>query len=527
MSNPHSTAALRSFVPDRSSPPTPPPQYPWRTRIAVPVGIVVALMLLTAWSARELLLPVTDVRVVPVVMRPANEASRAMAGADAPASAGKAAVTMQATGWIEPSPYATAVASLTDGTVREILVLEGQTVRAGDVLVRLVDDDAKLAAARAEAELAMRRAEAEAAKRRWEHPIERDREIAVTAAMLEESRAELNRLPSDIEAEQARANELADQLKRQEALLSAQAVSERDIQSTRFRLEAQRATVIATKARQFVIEAQLRRREADAKAAREAGELRIDDKRLLNTATSAAQIAEAQLAEANLRLQRTQVKSPADGVVMSLLVESGSKLMLSADAPTSAYVARLYDPSKLQVRVDVPLADAAKVEIGQPVEVFVESVPGRGLRGDVVRAVHQADITKNTVQFKVRLLETAPALKPEMLARVRFHARPAATAKSNAASQSDSALGSHFPFVPESLVQHDGALARVVTVDRADRVARVRQITLGQTRHNGWVAVTDGLSAGDALIAEPSGVRDGRRVRVLGEIDGQLGKEGP
>ncbi len=530
MSSHQSAAALRSLALDGPDEPprvaVPLPRYPWRTRVAVPVGITIALVALAGWSAKEALLPVTEVRVVPVVLRPAGEASPVAGGTLAPSGNKGSTVTAQAAGWIEPDPYAMAAAALTDGTVRDIIVLEGQAVRAGDVLVRLIDDDAKLAVARAEADLGLRRAEAEAAQRRWDHPIELKREVAVTTACADETKAELERLVSEIAAEEAREKELADLLRRIEPMVAAQAASELELQSTRFRLEAQRATLAAMKARQPVLDAQLRRRTAEAAAAAQNAELRIEDKRLLDTANAAVRVADAQLSEARLRLERTAVRSPADGVVMSLLVEPGTKLMLAADSPTSAYVARLYDPAKLQVRVDVPLSDAPKVAIESPAEVLVESLPNRTLRGEVTRVVHQADVAKNTLQFKVRLLETVPDLKPEMLARVKFLARPPAVADADSFQATSSESGSHRPFIPESLVRRDGETTSVVTVDRAAGVVRVRTITLGRTRHDGWVAVIDGLAAGDVLIADPPSVSDGQRVRVAGEFDGPLAKEG-
>ena len=62
---------------------------------------------------------------------------------------------------------------------------------------------------------------------------------------------------------------------------------------------------------------------------------------------------------------------------------------------------RLYDPKRLQVRVDVPLADAAKVRVGQQAKVVVGVLPDRTFDGEVTRVVHEADIQRNTLQVKV------------------------------------------------------------------------------------------------------------------------------
>ena len=86
-------------------------------------AIVFALLLaVLAYSAREALVPRTAVHVVPVVVKP-------IAGAS---TAGSAIV--QASGWVEADPYPVAVTALADGVVQEMPVLEGQTVRSGQVV---------------------------------------------------------------------------------------------------------------------------------------------------------------------------------------------------------------------------------------------------------------------------------------------------------------------------------------------------------------------------------------------------------
>src|SRR5690606_29574462 len=83
----------------------------------------------------------------------------------------------------------------------------------------------------------------------------------------------------------------------------------------------------------------------------------------------------------------------------------------------------------LQVRADVPLAEAARVSAGLPAEIRVEALPDRVFRGEVVRIVHEADPVKNTLPVKVRILDPDPALKPEMIARLQFLAPAASPAR--------------------------------------------------------------------------------------------------
>ena len=172
----------------------PRPRFNFKTRILLPGGIVLALLALMGYAARDSLLPAKAVTVVPVVLKDVGAAagaattstSAATAATVTGATAAVAAAAgspvgsggVQAPGWVEADPFPIAVTALTDGVVREMLALEGQVVKAGDVVVRLIDDDAKLALAKAEAQLAEKQAALEAAQRQWDNPIDATRAVA-------------------------------------------------------------------------------------------------------------------------------------------------------------------------------------------------------------------------------------------------------------------------------------------------------------------------------------------------------------
>ena len=115
------------------------PRSRWKTRICLPLVIVAAFAGILLYALRDSLLPAQRVTVVPVVVKSAG-------------GGGASGVVAQAAGWVEPDPYPIYVSALTDGIVKDISVLEGQTVKAGQVVARLIDDDAKLELELAEAE---------------------------------------------------------------------------------------------------------------------------------------------------------------------------------------------------------------------------------------------------------------------------------------------------------------------------------------------------------------------------------------
>lgn len=493
--------------------------YPWKTRVFVPLLMVLLLLALLGWSARQTLVPRTDVRVIPVMLLETDEVpvpkTSAVAGAANDAVA-------QAAGWVEPDPYPIAVPSLIDGVVREVRFLEGQRVEAGQVLVSLVSDDAALAVRRAEAELASRKAELAAATEEWENPVELDRAVQASEAEVDQLESELRKSVAIVAMEQARLREAEDQFSRLQGM-ELGATSARELEVSKFRLEAQKAGVEAAEASVKALEGSLKKAKAELSAARRHRELRTASRLRLDAAKAAVGHAEAVLGEATLNLERAQIRAPMEGVVLRRLVEPGTQLVRGSDSRESSVVAWLYEPRRLQVRVDVPLADVGKIQVGMPAEVMVESVPGKTLRGEVTRLADQADPARNTLQFKVRILDVEDGLKPEMLARVRFLR---STGTSGAASTQPAASRAIGTFAPEALIQVEGTAHSATVVDPDSGVCRRRPVKLGTDRRDGWVLVTEGLYAGEWLLADPPGLADGARVRVVGELAADKAGEG-
>src|SRR4029079_19282357 len=139
-----------------------------------------------------------------------------------------------------------------------------------------------------------------------------------------------------------------------------------------------------------------------------------------------------------------------------------------------------HTPDKLQVRVDVPLADAAHVGLQQDAEIVVNVLPDHVFRGHVSRIVHEADIQKNTLQVKVAIHEPSPELKPEMLARVKFLAAPTSQSTAQVAM-----------FVPKDLVNEREGRAHVWLVDQTRNVAEHREVIVGGATVDGWIQIQD------------------------------------
>ncbi|MEI6233827.1 MAG: efflux RND transporter periplasmic adaptor subunit [Planctomycetota bacterium] len=486
----------------------PVPATRWKTRVLLPAVILLSFAGVLGYALRDAILPATTVRTVPVVVKMA-------AGGDA------SGVVAQAAGWVEPDPYPIYVSALADGIVKEVLVLEGQRIKAGDVVARLIDEDAKLDLEFAEAELHHHEhdiceytANVKAAQAEWDHPTERNRAIKAGEAMLAQSRADLAANAFDVALESAKLKELEDQYRRENLAADSKAISEGQRVQTGLKLETQRAALKVAEAKRPALEAKLAQQQADLVAAQENLRLRIQEGRAVDE-TNAKLAAERHTVEtvrvkrdqAKLRVKRMEVRSPADGVVMERMTEPGAKLYVNMNERNSSQAAKLYDPKKLQVRVDVPLIDASKVGAGQRARITVEVLRDIVFEGEVTRVSHQADIQKNTLQVKVAIKDPRDELRPEMLARVQFLAIEKTDGKSKEPSQR--------LFARENLIRVANGSATAWIVDKGKNVAIRRTVVLGTIKQDGWIEVLSGLNPGDAVIDEDTTrFVEGQRVKL-------------
>lgn len=476
------------------APSVPRPPFPWKTRVAVPALVLTAAAVLLAISFRDLLSPGVAVRAVPVVLHASSGPS--------------ASVATRAAGWMEPDPYPVLVPALADGIVSEVLVLEGATVEKDQVVARLVPDDAELSLRRSEAAVAEATALRDAAKRDLETLVDLRRAADVAKAARDGAAAAVR--SADAKEEEARVDlHLAsEELKRDVAQRAADAIPEFTLVRTRLRKDTAAAALADAAAAADSARAMLAEREADLAAAAEALRLRIPETRAAAAAEAALDAAVAMRDEARLRLHRMEVRSPVAGVVLRRVASPGSKMMRAMDDPFSSAPVLLYDPARLQVRVDVPLADAARVGVGSKARITVETLPDRAFDGEVTRVVHEADLQKNTVQFKVRVHDPDPQLKPEMLARVEFLGLVAEAGSTTPAARET-------VWAPENLLERTGEGRARAWVEEGGRAAR-RDVTLGGGRRDGWVEVTEGLRAGERVLdGVPADLEPGDRVRIV------------
>ena len=490
----------------------------WFTRYVMPLGILAAFASLFAWAARDSFLPAQSVTITPVMVTRAEVQQ-------------EGASLFQAAGWIEPRPSAVIVPSLAAGVVQELLVVEGQTVEKGQPVARLIDTDAKLSLQQAEANLRLCEADVQnaeatlaAARIALEKPNELRASLADAESLLAETKLTLGNLPYAIETAKTRYQLATDNVDRKEQ--AGAAIAGRILREAKADLASAESALAELQARKPTLELQLAALERKRAALTEQLQLMNQQKRAVgeaeaNLAGACARRDQAQLTVdiATLNLERMVIYAPISGRVLTVDARPGRRLvgLDPLGQQDSSAVISMYDPEKLQVRVDVRLEDVPQVKIGQPVTIETAALPAL-LAGEVLWVTTRADIQKNTLQVKVAITDPAAVVTPEMLGQVTFLAPPQPITV-DAGKQQPLRL-----LVPRQLISGGEGGSTVWLADIALGVARQQTVELGRAGTDELVEVASGLNPTDKLIVGGrESLEDGDRIRI-GAEDQSIGQ---
>ena len=387
----------------------------------------------------------------------------------------KGSLLFQASGWIEPDPFPIRVTSLYSGVVKEVHVLEGQQIKKGEVIATLIDEDARLELAEMNAKHSQSIAE--------EAIIEADLELA---------NAGLEAALSKVSKDEALLQENNDTVDRMSSLPKG-AVSEQAFYQAKLGLKRQRAELSSSNS-------EVSQQRALIKKLRET----------LVAQTKKTEIFSVQKQKAELDLKRTKITSPINGIILRLLAKPGSRIMLDMDDKDAAAAAILYEGGKLQARIDVPLSEAAKINLGQMVEITSSILPEKVFRGRISRILGEADLQRNTLQVKVSLIDTHPRLRPEMLCRAKFFGM----------SSHNKEGSSQFKiFINKDLIkigsEDSNSEKELWVISNNGKTCEKRRVSIGGTIRGKYISVTQGLMAGETIILNPPETLDnGDRVEI-------------
>lgn len=372
-------------------------------------------------------------------------------------------VILTVTGYIVAA-HKIEVASKVVGRVAWIGVEKGDHVKAGQVLVRLEDDEYRAQVLEQQGQLANLEAKLAELKNG-----SRPEEIAKARADLAEAKADVE----DAKVTLDRTRQLAN-----EGVMS----------------------------RQNLDDAQAKYDGAAAKAAslQRSLDLEVLGPRKEEIAQVEGQIEQARggLEYAQTQLENTVIKAPVTGTILDRNVEKGEFVTngFVGDKGAKGYLVTMADLRDLQAELDVNQQDFPKLGPRQRGYITTDAYPDRKYDGYIEEVSPEADRAKATVQVKVRVVNPDDYLRPDMNATVSFYNEAKASTTSNAKAM---------VVIPAAAVQNGS-----VFLIAPDGRARKRSITTAGSTEKGLL-VADGLIGGEELIlSPPADLKDGQKVQI-------------
>lgn len=200
------------------------------------------------------------------------------------------------------------------------------------------------------------------------------------------------------------------------------------------------------------------------------------EKRHSTQLTSQARVraAEAQLAEAEARLNRTDIKAPEAGLVLMRNAEVGQ-----AVTPGGSTLFRLAKDSEIEMKASIAEQDLPQLKEGQSAQVMVTGVE-QPFTGTVRLVGVMIDPVSRQAEIRIALPKDRD-LRPGAYARATI-----------VVGQDDR------PVLPQTAILTDGKSNYVYIIDDQSRV-QPRTITLAQARAGG-VTVASGLKGNESVV---------------------------
>jgi len=210
-------------------------------------------------------------------------------------------------------------------------------------------------------------------------------------------------------------------------------------------------------------------------------------------------VAEASLQLAEAKLAKMDIRAPFSGIIGLRSVSVGDYVKEGADLVNLESI----DPLKVDFRV--PEVYMRQVQVGQPLQVQLDALPGRTFEGKVFAVNPLVDAAGRAVVIRAMVRNPDTSLRPGMFTRVRLITRDAQDAM----------------VLPEQALVPQGDQQFVYRI--IDGKAVRTKVELGQ-RRDAMVEILNGVAKGDLVVtAGQLKLRDGAPVSVAGAASAKDG----
>jgi HlyD family secretion protein len=236
----------------------------------------------------------------------------------------------------------------------------------------------------------------------------RPQEIAQAAARLQQSQATLNQKERDWQRYQElyKSGAISGQILEQKR-------AERDVSQNQV-LEYQQALALqkaGTRSEQIAQAKAKVQQQAQAVAVLKAG-TRPEE---IDQAKAQVQAAQGALTTIQDRIKETQIVAPFDGIILEKYAEVGAfvspSMVGGGGASASSSSILLLTSVRQQVVVNISESQIAKVKLGQAVTIKADAFPGEEFTGKVEQIAPQAKVAQNVTSVEVRVSINSPTAK--------------------------------------------------------------------------------------------------------------------
>jgi HlyD family secretion protein len=302
-----------------------------------------------------------------------------------------------------------AVASKVTGRLLEVRVREGDTVKAGDVIAVVDDDQMRARMEQAQAALAGSEARVKTARDQIavfqqqldQNNLEAEQSKVDAAGRVRQAEASVSAAESDLAQQEASLKLAQFDNDAYQKLGKTGAVSDRQVRQAQATADQDAAAVAAARRRLDAARGNLTMAQAslsnagihEFQGATVRKQIAMQEGEIV-TAQAAASQAHFQLQEAQENSKDLTVVAPFDGTVMTRAAEPGEVVAAGTAIVT------LLDMSKVYLRGFVPEGEIGKVKIGQPARVYLDSDPEKPIEASVLRIDPQATFTPENTYFR-------------------------------------------------------------------------------------------------------------------------------
>jgi membrane fusion protein (multidrug efflux system) len=185
--------------------------------------------------------------------------------------------------------------------------------------------------------------------------------------------------------------------------------------------EIEMPEIVAERARH---EAELRIAQSEAKRVKAAHAKAPDliTPQAADTAEARLALAQAALGENETLLRYSRITAPFNGIVTRRYVDPGAFVPAATGGsnPAAAAILTIMDYSTIRAHVAVPEIEAARVQVGVPVVLTTDSLPGRTFRGKVSRHSGALDEATRSLHVEADFPNPDLTLRPGMYASIRL-----------------------------------------------------------------------------------------------------------